>query len=69
MKKGLEQLRKDWQTPAGRYFFESLDAEWEIDINKFVRTIDMFAVVLQNTIDEFKALVEEANRLAPDFDS
>ncbi len=60
---GLIHLRKDWRTPAGDYFFRSLDADWENNIDKFLETMERFNVVLNNAITEFEKVVDKANSI------
>lgn len=67
LKEGLEQLRKDWQTPAGAYFFESIDVDWESQIQKFIDTVTVFESILKDAVNELKAVEDKASRIATDF--
>lgn len=60
LRKGLEQLRKDWQTPAGNYFFSQLDDDWESSVAKFIRTISKFDEILKDSIEKFRRVEEKA---------
>lgn len=67
LKKGLDQLRKDWNTDAGRYFFEQIDANWEADIKKFEDTLAVFEEVLEDAIEQFEKVVEKAKSIQIDL--
>lgn len=61
--KGLEQLRQEWNTPAGRYFFEQFDTDWEAEVKKFESTLNIFEEVLKDAIDEFQKVVDKADSI------
>lgn len=63
LKKGLEQLRKDWKTPCGNYFFSQLDDDWESDVAKFISTISMFKDILSDSIEKFKKVEDKADSI------
>lgn len=63
LKDGLDQLRTDWNTNAGRYFFEQLDENWEDNVTKFEATLDVFKEVLTDAIEEFQKVVDKAETL------
>ena len=63
LKKGLDQLRKDWNTDAGRYFFEQIDTEWELDVKKFEDTLAIFEEVLTDAIEQFEQVLEKAESI------
>lgn len=60
LKEGLEQLRKDWNTNGGRYFFEQIDTAWEAEVTKFENTLAVFSEVLTDAIEQFEEVLEEA---------
>ena len=64
---GLEQLRNDWQTDAGKRFFEQFDDSWKDDVEKFEDTLEVFQTILENAVDEFKDVVDKANKIKADF--
>lgn len=55
----VEELRKQWQTPTGRKFFENLDANWAADISKFTRTMDAFIDVMEEVEEQFRDIENE----------
>lgn len=59
LKKGLEQLRKDWRTPGGSYFFSELDDDWESSVTKFISTISKFEEILKDSIEKFRTVEEK----------
>lgn len=67
LKAGLDQLRVDWQTDGGRYFFNSIDQDWEQQVVKFEQTIKLFKSVIDDTITEFEKVKEKTDHLGKDF--
>lgn len=63
LKKGLDELRKDWRTDAGNYFFEKIDVDWESEIIKFENTISMFEEILDDAINQFEEVVSKAETI------
>lgn len=60
LKKGLEELRKDWKTPGGDYFFSKIDDEWESSVTKFISTISKFEEILRDSIEKYKEVEDKA---------
>ena len=63
VREGLNTLRNEWNTPAGSYFFQNLDAEWETGVAKCQKTLEVFVDVLDMTIEYYRAVEEKANAL------
>lgn len=63
LKKGLDQLRKDWNTDAGRFFFEQIDTDWEQKVKKFEDTLAVFEDVLTDAIEQFETVLEKAESI------
>ena len=67
LKKGLNQLRKDWNTDAGRFFFEQIDTDWEANVKKFEDTLTVFEEVLTDAIEQFEAVLKKAESIKIDL--
>lgn len=67
LKKGLQQLRKEWNTEAGRFFFDQIDTNWESNIKKYENTLNVFEEVLTDAINQFEKVVEEADKIQIDL--
>lgn len=67
LKAGLEQLRKDWNTEGGRYFFEQIDTDWETEVTKFENTLTVFSEVLADAIEQFEEVLEKAKTVKIDL--
>lgn len=63
LKAGLDQLRKDWNTPAGQYFFSQIDADWKQKVIKFENTIAVFEEVLSDAITQYEAVLKKAKAI------
>lgn len=64
LKQGLEELRHDWQTPAGSYFFENIDDSWEGDVEKFLKTIDVFREIIEDACEQFQEVQNKADAIS-----
>lgn len=67
LEQGLEELRKDWRTPAGKYFFEQLDGSWEEEVAKFINTISIFEEILKNAKKELQEVEDKAKSIKIDL--
>lgn len=61
--KQLEDLRKDWQTDAGKAFFEDQNTDWEAQVDNYVRITDAISKLLDVAITQYEKVVSEAKRL------
>jgi len=61
--KGLDTLKKDWQTPAGRKFFEEHNTEWHAQVVQYVNITNAVEDLLQCAIFEYQKVLDEASRL------
>lgn len=60
---GLEELRKDWNTPAGKVFFEEQDTDWTKQVDNYVKITDAISELLGVAITGYEGLVEEAKTI------
>ena len=67
LKAGLDQLRIDWQTDGGRYFFSCIDQDWEKQVDKFEDTIKTFKSVIDDAIAEFEKVKEKTDQIGKGF--
>lgn len=59
----IEKLRKDWNTEAGKSFFEKQDIDWEEQVNKYIEITGAVAELLQAAIDQYQNVYDEAEAL------
>lgn len=59
----LEQLKKDWNTPAGDKFFEELDNDWTAQVQSYTRITGAIVELLEAAIAEYESVETEANEL------
>lgn len=59
----LEQLKKDWNTPAGDKFFEELDNDWTAQVQSYTRITGAIVELLEAAIAEYEPVETEANEL------
>lgn len=59
----LEDLRKDWQTDAGKAFFEDQNTDWTAQVDNYVRITEAISKLLDVAITQYENVVSEAKRL------
>lgn len=59
----LEDLRKDWQTDAGKVFFEDQNTDWTAQVDNYVRITEAISKLLDVAITQYENVVSEAKRL------
>ena len=62
--KALEQLKKDWNTPAGKKFFEDLTDDWSQQVEQYKTITAAIEELLQTAINEYSPIQDEANALS-----
>ncbi len=63
LKKELESLKKDWNTPAGKSFFQNNMVDWDDDVEKFVKMLRGISEMLEKAIGEYEAIDNDAKKL------
>lgn len=61
--KKLEQLKNDWNTPAGDKFFDELDNDWTAQVQSYTRITEAIVELLEAAINEYEPVETEANEL------
>lgn len=59
----LNQLKKDWNTDAGKVFFAEQDTDWTSQVNKYVEITNTISKLLDTAITNYQELVDDAQRL------
>ena len=59
----LEMLKSNWQTDAGKKFFEELDTNWVSHVEKYKQVAEEIEKLLDVAIKEYSTLVEEAKAI------
>lgn len=62
--KKLADLKNDWETAAGRKFFEDLETDWTAQVQQYLKTIDAIILLLEKAIVNYSPVEDEANRLS-----
>lgn len=61
--KGLEVLRQNWQTDAGREFFQNLDGKWEAQVKRFDSVLRVFDRMLGQAERDYGEVQDQAERI------
>lgn len=63
LKESLEQLKKDWHTPAGEKFFKDLDDDWTEQVEHYKKIVSAVSSLLNAAINKYQNVENEANNL------
>lgn len=63
LKKCMETLKVDWNTPASRKFFDEHECNWEQDINNYMKSLELLKSVVDEAIIDYSSITAEAKRL------
>lgn len=61
--KQLEDLQKEWQTPAGKKFFEDQNDDWAKQIDNYVRITEGITSLIEIAINQYQAVIDEAKSI------
>jgi len=59
----LEQLKKDWNTPAGDKFFQDLEDDWSEQVAQYTKIVGAVSELLQEAISQYTPVKEAAENL------
>lgn len=59
-----DKLLNDWNTPAGKKFFEDLDADWSEQVQQYTKIIGAVSDLLEEAITQYSKVEEAANGLS-----
>ena len=59
----IDNLKKDWKTPAGEVFFEKFDTGWVTEVEKFVKLIDALDEILAVAETNYATVETAANSI------
>ena len=63
LNQSLEQLKKDWNTPAGDKFFQDLEDDWSDQVAQYTKIVDAVSDLLDEAIKQYTPVQEAANNL------
>ena len=63
LKESLENLRNEWQTPAGTEFFSTVDVDWEDEVREYINSLFTLEAMLQYTTEQYEGLVDRAKQI------
>ena len=63
MLQSFENIKKDWDTAAGRKFTKDLNTDWSADVQKYITVLNAVKDLLEIARREYADLVEEARAL------
>lgn len=60
----LTELRSQWNTPAGKTFFDGIDMDWTAQVDKYIEVTEKMQEVLQEVMECYQEVTEAARKLA-----
>ena len=60
----LNGLRKDWQTDAGKKFFNEQNTDWESQVDNYAKIIGAISELLTVAINQYQIVIDEAKKLS-----
>lgn len=59
----IDQLKKDWNTPAGKKFMEEVDINWAVQIDKYVKVLKAVDELLKTAATEYEKVESGATEI------
>lgn len=63
LQSSLEELRKDWNTDAGKKFFERQDTDWSEQVEHYIKIANAVVSLLECAIKEYAEIEAKAQEL------
>lgn len=63
LKTSLDQLRKDWNTDAGKKFFQDQDNDWSEQVDHYLKIAGAVVSLLNCAIKEYAEIEAKAQKL------
>lgn len=60
----LEVLRNEWNTPAGKKFFEDQNTDWVAQTGNYINITNAVEELLDTAILQYEKVADEARRLS-----
>lgn len=60
----MEQLRKGWNTPAGKAFFENQTTSWTDEVEKYIQILQTMKSMIDYASEEYSRVEDLANTLS-----
>lgn len=62
--KEVEDLKTNWQTPAGIKFTQEVDTDWAKQVEQYIKIIQAVDELLEVAETNYKAVEDEANKVS-----
>lgn len=60
----MKQLRQDWDTPAGRKFFETQNTDWSAEVKNYVKILSTLKDMIDYAIGQYDNLKTDAEKIS-----
>ncbi len=60
----IDQLKKDWNTPAGKKFIKEVDTNWSVQIDKYVKVLNAVDELLKTAATEYEKVESSATKIS-----
>ena len=59
----LENLKKDWNTAAGKSFMKNVNTDWTKEVEKYIKIVGGVEDLLNEAATQYQKVEEEIDRL------
>lgn len=59
----VDNIKSDWQTEAGKVFFQKFNDEWYKNFNDYIDVIDHMSDNMQKSKNKYQVIFDEADKL------
>lgn len=64
LKKKMETLKSQWNTPAGKKFFEEQDLDWNKSVDAYLAVMEDLKTMIDEAISQYEAVKAEADKIS-----
>lgn len=59
----LDNLKKDWNTPAGKNFMDNVDTNWTSEVDKYIKIIGAVEKLLDEAATQYAIVEDEIEKV------
>lgn len=64
LQENMEQLKKDWNTTAGREFFQNQTTTWTEEVERYIQVLETLKSMIDYAIEEYSRIQDLADKLS-----
>lgn len=59
----LDQLKKDWNTTAGKSFMSNVNTDWTVEVDKYIKIVGAVESLLEEASKQYATVEDEIDNL------